>query len=157
MKLTKQIAERFREILLDGQWVLGTNYKDQLSNINWEQATTKIGTLNTIAALTFHIDYYIAGVLHVLEGGSLEIRDKFSFDLPPIQSQKDWNELNQKLLKDAEKFAIMLELMDDSKLDEVFVEKKYGSYKRNINAVIEHSYYHLGQIALIKKMILESE
>jgi len=157
MKLTKQIAERFKEILLDGQWVLGTNYKDQLSNINWEQATTKIGTLNTIAALTFHIDYYIAGVLHVLEGGSLEIRDKFSFDLPPIQSQKDWNELNQKLLKDAEKFAIMLELMDDSKLDEVFVEKKYGSYKRNINAVIEHSYYHLGQIALIKKMILESE
>jgi uncharacterized damage-inducible protein DinB len=157
MKLTKEIAARFREVLLDGKWVLGTNYKDQLSDINWEQATTKIGTFNSIAALTFHIDYYIAGILHVLEGGSLEIRDKYSFDLPSIQSKKDWKELKYKLLNDAEKFANSLELMNDSKLEEIFVDKKYGSYKRNINAMIEHSYYHLGQIAIIKKMLQEQE
>ena len=157
MKLTKQIAKRFREVLLNGQWVLGTNFKDQLSDINWKQATATIGSLNSIAALTFHIDYYIAGVLHVLEGGSLEIRDKLSFDLPPIQSQKDWKDLKNKLLNDANTFAKKLELMDDSKLEEVFVDKKYGTYKRNLNAMIEHSYYHLGQITLIKKLILEQK
>ncbi len=157
MKLTKQIAERFREILLNGQWVVSTNYKDQLSDIDWKQATTKIGGLNTIAALTFHIDYYLAGLLNVFSGGTLDIRDKFSFDLPLIQSQKDWEVLRQKLIYDAEKFANMLELMDDSKLEDIFVDKKYGSYKRNIDAMIEHSYYHLGQIALIKKLLLESE
>lgn len=31
-----------------------------------------------------------------------------------------------------------------------------GSYLRNIEGVIEHSYYHLGQISLIKKMISRS-
>jgi hypothetical protein len=45
--------------------------------------------------------------------------------------------------------------MSQNQLDEVFVDKKYGTYLRNIEAVIEHSYYHLGQIVLIKKMILK--
>ena len=34
-----------------------------------------------------------------------------------------------------------------------FVIPKYGTYARNIHGMIEHAHYHLGQIALIKKMI----
>ena len=57
----------------------------------------------------------------------------------------------------AEKFANQVELMSDEKLEEIFVDEKYGNYRRNIEGVIEHSYYHLGQISLIKKMMKESE
>jgi len=156
MKLSTEIANRFREILLNGDWVVVTNYKDQLSDLTWKQATTKVGTLNTIAALTFHINYYIAGILQVFEGGSLDIRDKYSFNLPPIRSQEDWEKLLDKMWNDAAKFADLVELMPDKKLEEVFIDKKYGSYRRNIDAMIEHSYYHLGQITLINKMLLET-
>ncbi|MEN8124036.1 MAG: DUF1572 domain-containing protein [Bacteroidota bacterium] len=156
MKSTAEIAKRVREILLNGDWIAGTNFKDQLLDLTWKQATTKIGNLNTIAALTFHINYYIAGILNVFEGGSLDIRDKYSFNLPPIKSQEDWNKLLDKMWNDSEKFANIIELMPYKKLEEVFVDKKYGSYRRNIDAMIEHSYYHLGQISLIKKMLLES-
>jgi len=154
MTQTAQIAKRFREVILDGKWIANTNFKDQISDLTWQQATTKVGSLNTIAALTFHINYYTAGVLQVLEGGSLDIRDKFSFDLPAIQSQADWDALRNKLFKDAERFATVLEQLPDSKLEEGFVDIKYGDYRRNIEGMIEHSYYHLGQIVLIKKMIL---
>jgi len=154
MSTTSQLAKRFREVLLDGKWIANTNFKEQLSEVTWEQATTKIDSLNTIAMLTFHIDYYIAGLVNVFEGGDLEIKDKFSFDLPPIESQEQWEALLNKLWNDSEKFAILLEQMPDSKLDEVFVDEKYGTYLRNIDGMIEHSYYHLGQITLIKKMIL---
>ncbi len=153
MKRTKEIADRFREVILDGVWVANTNYKDQLSTVKWEQASKKIESLNTIVALTFHVNYYIAGVLKVLEGGELEIRDKYSFDYPVIESQKDWEELLNMMWSNAEKFANAIELMPDQKLDEVFVDKKYGTYQRNIDGLIEHSYYHLGQITLIKKML----
>ena len=44
--------------------------------------------------------------------------------------------------------------MPNDKLEEIFVDEKYGTYRRNIEGIIEHSYYHLGQISLIKKMIL---
>ena len=157
MKPTTQIASRFREVVLSGDWVANTNFKQQLSDISWEQAIRKIGSLNTIAALTFHVDYYIAGIVNVLEGGSLDIRDKYSFDMPPVQSQGDWDRLRDKLWNDAEKFAKLVEQMPAEKLSEVFTDEKYGSYQRNIDAMIEHAYYHLGQIVLIKKLLLQND
>ena len=157
MENSNQIANRFREVLLNGKWIANTNYKDQLSNVTWEQATSKIGSLNTIAALTYHINYYIAGILQVFAGGPLEIRDKYSYDLPEIKSKEDWENLLNDMWANTEKFANYVELMPDEKLEENFVDEKYGNYRRNIEGVIEHSYYHLGQISLIKKMIRESE
>ena len=156
MENSFQLANRFREVLLNGQWIANTNYRDQLSDVTWQQATHKIGSLNTIAALTFHINYYLAGILNVFEGGTLDIRDKYSFDLLPIESKEDWEKLLTEILANAEKFANHVESMAAEKLAEKFVEEKYGNYQRNIEGVIEHSYYHLGQISLIKKMIRES-
>ena len=57
MKRTQQMAHRFREVIINGLWIANTNYKDQLSNVTLKQANTKIGSLNTIAALTFHVNY----------------------------------------------------------------------------------------------------
>jgi len=153
MSLASQLAKRFREVLLDGLWIANTNFKDQLSAVTWEQAVTKVDSLNTIAMLTFHIHYYIAGVLNVLKGGDLEIKDQFSFDLPPIESEEQWKGLLNRLWTDSEKLASLVEQIPDDKLDEVFVDEKYGTYRRNIDGMIEHSYYHLGQITLIKKML----
>lgn len=153
MSSSSQLAKRFREVLLDGLWIANTNFKDQLSGVSWQLAVTKVDSLNTIAMLTYHIGYYIAGVVNVLEGGDLEIKDKFSFDLPPIESQEQWEALLNKLWTDSEKFASLIGQLPDNKLDEVFVDEKYGTYQRNIDGMIEHAYYHLGQITLIKKML----
>jgi len=153
MNQTSQLAKRFREVLLDGLWIANTNYKNQLSDVSWEQAVTRVGSLNTIAMLTFHIHYYIAGVKNVLEGGELEIKDQFSFDLPSIESQEQWEELLNKLWTDSEKFAVLVGQIPDDKIDEVFVDEKYGTYRRNIDGMIEHAYYHLGQITLIRKLL----
>lgn len=155
MSSTKQVAKQFREVYLDGKFVALTNIKEQISDLNHEQATTKIGSLNTIALLVFHLNYYIAGVLRVLEGGTLDIRDKFSFEMPPIESEEDWEKLKNEIFENAEKFAATLEKMPDSKLSEPFVDEKYGDYYRNMHSIIEHGYYHFGQIVLIRKMVLE--
>jgi len=153
MSSVSELSKRFREVMLDGLWIANTNFKDQLSDVSWEQAVAKVDSLNTIAMLTFHIDYYIAGIINVFEGGNLEIKDQFSFDLPPVESQQQWEDLLNKLRTDSEKFAALLGQMSDSKLDEVFVDEKYGTYRRNIDGMIEHCYYHLGQITLIKKLL----
>ncbi len=148
-----QLANRFREVILNGTWVANTNLKAQLADVDWMQATHKIGNLNTIAALTFHLHYYIGGILNVLKGGSLDIRDKYSFDMPPVTSEDDWQNLLSKLWRDAEMFAEKVEQLPLEQLDAYFVDPKYGNYRRNIDGMIEHSYYHLGQISLIKKLV----
>jgi len=153
MTRSKQIANRLQEVLLDGHWVAQTNIKKQIENLTWHQAIQKTNGLNTIAALTFHMNYYLGGVIQVLEGGELEIRDKYSFDLPPIRSERDWKNLVSSFLDNSKKIIELIEKMEDAQLDKSFVDKKYGTYQRNIEAIIEHNYYHLGQISLIKKMI----
>lgn len=150
------LAGRLREVLLNGHWIANTNYKDQILSVNWQQATQKVGSLNTIAALTFHINYYLAGLLLAFENGRLDISDKYSFDLPPINSESDWMQLVTDFLSNSEKFAGCVEQMDDSMLDQPFIDEKYGTNLRNIEGVMEHSYYHLGQISLIRKLIMQN-
>lgn len=147
------IANRLREVLLNGKWIANTNFKEQILSVSWEQAIQKIDNLNTIALLTFHINYYLAGLINVLNGGKLEIRDKYSFDLPEIKSEKDWNTLVNDFLNNSEIFASQVEQLDESILEQPFADEKYGSYLRNIEGVIEHCYYHLGQISLLKKIL----
>ncbi|MFK7810443.1 MAG: DUF1572 domain-containing protein [Saprospiraceae bacterium] len=151
--LSNQLASRLREVLLDGTWVANTNFRDQLLKTNFEQATTKVADLNTIAALAFHINYYVAGVLQVLEGGALEISDKFSFDMPPLQSQEEWEKRLERYFDNAERFAVAVEKKSDEELHAIFVKEAYGTYYRNIDVLIEHTYYHLGQMVLIRKLI----
>lgn len=153
MKLTEQFANRLEEVLLSGKWVTGTNLKDELRSLNWKQATTQVDTLNTIALLTFHIHYYLAGVLKVLEGGELTIRDKYSFDAIPIQNEKDWKDLLDRFISDSERYVAVVRMMPEEKLFETFVKKEYGNYCRNMDVMLEHIYYHFGQIVLIKKLI----
>jgi uncharacterized damage-inducible protein DinB len=151
------LANRLREVFLNGRWIANTNYKEQLANLNWQQATQKSANLNTILALTFHINYYLEGILNAFENGKLEIRDQYSFDFPEIKNESEWQTMVHNFLDNAEIFAKAIEQMDDKVFDQPFIDEKYGTYLRNIEGVIEHSYYHLGQISLIRKMILNAD
>lgn len=154
MSLAKQSAKHFRDIHSGGNWTC-SSLKEVLEDISWKEATTEIYSLNTIATLSYHINYYVDRVLKVLEGGELNAKDDLSFEVPPIQSESDWEEMKKKILNDGNKFAELVEQMDDAVFYDFFIEEKYGNYFRNIHGIIEHSHYHLGQISLIKKIIRE--
>jgi hypothetical protein len=153
--MNKYLANRLKEVLLEGQWIANTNFKQQLTTTSWEQAIKKVNNLNTIALLTFHVNYYIKGILQVFEGGNLEIKDKYSFRLPEIKSETDWQNLVQEFVNNSERFIKRVEQLEPDLMNQPFVKEEYGSYLRNIEAQIEHSYYHLGQISLIKKLLAE--
>jgi len=157
MERNLTIANRLREVLLSGKWIANTNIKEQILSVSWEQAIQKVDNLNTIALLTFHINYYVGGILNVFNGGQLEISDKYSFDLPEINSEEAWKKLVSNFINNSETFVEKVEQMNDIIFDQTFVDEKYGIYLRNIEGVIEHSYYHLGQISLIKKLIMKNQ
>ena len=154
MKSNAQLlALRFKEVILDGTWIANTNYKTELLGLDWKIAVSKINSLNTIATLAQHVHYYINGINNVFKGGSLDIKDKYSFDFPLIESQQQWDDFLLRFWKDAETFADFVGQLPDEDLSYIFCEEKYGTIQRNIEGMIEHAYYHLGQIVLIKKMV----
>jgi uncharacterized damage-inducible protein DinB len=156
MTLTQQIAKQVRDFYFGGNWT-GVNLKDSLEGISWQHSVTKLHSFNTIEALVFHMNYYVSAIIKVLEGGPLEAHDKLSFDHPPVLSEKDWEKLKTKTWKEAEQLAELIERLPEQKLNENFSGDEYGTYLRNIEGAIEHCHYHLGQIVLIKKIIMAEQ
>ena len=154
MKLAVQLAKQIREVHVGGNWT-ASNLKDNLEGLTWQQSIKAVYSFNTIATLVYHMNYFVSAVLKVLQGEPLDAKDKYSFSHPPIHSQSDWEKMLEKTWTDAEKFASLVEQLPDHRLWEDFSDNKYGNYYRNISGIIEHIHYHLGQIVLIKKILLQ--
>lgn len=154
MSTNQFLSERIREVYLQGTWIANTNYKELLQDVKVEMANRKFSDLNTIALITFHINYYLKGLINVFKKGRLEISDKFSFDMPPIKTEQEWQMMVGNLLDNADELAQLVGEMPYELFDEDFVDARYGTWLKNMEGAIEHSYYHLGQIALLKKLIM---
>ena len=152
MSVSKQLAQHLRDVHFGKNWSW-SNLKDALDGLSWQEALVSVQGLNSIAMLTVHITYYVKVIYKVLEGGPLQGNDKESFTVPPINQQSDWDELLAQIWQQAELTAGAIEKLDDEQLDKIFSEEKYGTYFRNIAGMIEHMHYHLGQIALIRKLL----
>ena len=153
MENNRELAIRFSDVILNNSWVANNSYKNQLTDLPLEVVLFKYQSLHNIAALAQHVHYYIAGILNVFNGGNLDIKDIYSFDFPPINTIEQWHSFLAVFWTEAASFIQKLEEMDENTLNSIFVKKEYGTYYFNINTLIEHSYYHLGQIVLIKKLI----
>lgn len=152
MNLPQHIAKNFRDVHCGGNWT-AVNLRDALKDVSWQQATTKVGDFNTIATLVYHIHYFVHVTLKVLRGDPLEGNDTFSFDHPPITSEADWKGFLDTVWSDAEAFAELVERLPEEKIFQDMADPKYGTWYRNLNGIIEHTHYHLGQIQLIKKLL----
>lgn len=154
MLTPKQLAKHIHQVYFGGNWT-EVNIKDTVSNINWTTAVKEIEGFNTILALTYHIHYFTKVQLGVLKEGILNGKDSESYNHPTISSQLEWETLHKTMWEDAERFTLLLSELPNKILDEAFTNEKYGTYASNILGLIEHSHYHLGQIVLIKKMIIK--
>lgn len=156
MTIPQQIAKHFRDVHFGGNWTF-VNLQDTLKDVSWQQAIEKVHNFNTIATLHYHINYYVAAITSVLEGGPLDAKDAYSFSHPPISSAEDWQKQTDAAKQAALKLAGLIEALPESRLQETFAEEKYGNYYRNLHGLIEHTHYHLGQIVLIRKILQEGE
>jgi hypothetical protein len=155
-QLSLQAAKHFRGVFNGGNWT-SVNLKDTLEGVDYKQATRRVQSFNNIAMLVFHINYYLEALNCVFEQRLFNFNDKFSFDVPDINSAKEWKELIRKVFENAERAAGFIEKLPEEKFFETFADEKYGSYFRNIFGTIEHTHYHLGQIVILKKILNSNE
>ncbi|THH40033.1 DinB family protein [Neolewinella litorea] len=156
MQYTSALAHHVRTAFAGDNWT-SVGFREKLADLTWQQATTRLGDHNSIAALVYHVGYYYTGMISVLRGGALEIPDKFSFDHPAITDEEDWRKLVNDTYAHVATFADLVEALPDERLADTFTDEKYGTVWRNLLGVLEHTYYHLGQISLLKKLIHQHE
>lgn len=151
MLLSKELARHIREIHFGTNWTWA-NMQEHLKDVDYKAATTAVKDCNTIALLVFHMNYYLNAVSNRVAGNPLTGKHEDSFKVPAIETEDAWQAMLSKTWQDAESFAALVENLSEAQLWEN-INERYGTVYRNIQGVIEHNHYHLGQIVVLKKLI----
>ena len=153
MNRSQKLAKRLEAVLWNGQWIAQTNFQNEARLLALEMARKRVHGLHSPGDLIFHIIYYSEGIAEVLNGGPLSIKDAYSFHAPPLSSEEDWQALKHRFEQSSEALIQLVSQMPEESWDLDFADGTYGSIEQNIEGFIEHAYYHLGQLRLVRKLL----
>jgi hypothetical protein len=149
--ITRQIQKRISELFLEGGWITGKSVCSFLQELPWEEIQSPPPKVNSIFSLVFHLHYYLQGINHGLKTGKIEISDRFSF--PTHRGNfETWEQLKLGIKTEAIWLLNFLEHRTDEQLHQDFADGKYGSILQNLEGMLEHSYYHFGQMVFLSKV-----
>jgi len=149
MKIIEAVEQHFYEVNYGNNWT-DASVKDVLKNISFEQATKKAGNVNTIALLLFHMDFYNKVVYDRLVGTKKHFEHEESVQPPNISNETDWQQLQKGYFDNVDKIYKAILSFDESRL---FEQTTKNTPYKNLHGLVEHIHYHLGHIALLKKLV----
>lgn len=152
MDINQQIANHLKEAFEGNNWS-DVNVKDSLTGITLGEATTVTkASPNTIADLLYHITFYNKAICERLRGNEPVINEANGFDTPRLTSEEDWIQLKNNAFNTVQQLVDRIRNFPDNKLSEENPPGK-GTFYKKLHGVIEHNYYHLGQIVILKNLV----
>ncbi|MEP6514166.1 MAG: DinB family protein [Parafilimonas sp.] len=152
MNLTPLLAQHILETFEGNNWT-DVNIKATLQDVTCKEAATVIAaTQNSIAALTYHLQFYNEIVLERLKGNSPAIDDTNGFNVVQPTSEEEWKALQNQCSQSFHALSDAVKLIPDEKLWQLAPNSENTFYK-TLHGIAEHAHYHLGQIVLLKKVI----
>jgi uncharacterized damage-inducible protein DinB len=152
MQITNTIASHIKECFEGENWT-DVNIADTIENVTWQQAQQQTAaSQNTIASLLHHIYYWNGIMLQRIVGINPSVPETNGFDVGELKNENDWNDLKEKTRASFMQLADAVKNFPEEKLFEVSPTGK-SSYYKNFQGIVEHTYYHLGQIVILKKLI----
>lgn len=147
-------TRNFGEIYNGDPW-LGESFMGKLEDVTEKEAFTPpaIG-VHTIAELVAHVIYWRSPIIKRLKGeknyvGLMDSPENWP-SLASLKS-KGWKKLLEEFDESQEQLISLLEKAKPGFYNEQY--KPGVSWDQMIEGVVQHDIYHLGQLALVKKMI----
>jgi uncharacterized damage-inducible protein DinB len=150
MSEVKRIASQLRRAY-EGQAWHGPSLREILDGVTAEQAARKpLNQAHSIWEITLHISAWEGAALKRIEGEYVEEPDEG--DWPAVEDASDaaWREALATLESKHMKLRDAVARLEDERLNEPLAEGKPSSYF-TLHGVIQHTLYHAGQIALLKR------
>ena len=152
MKITNLIAMHIIEVYEGNNWT-DVNIADTIKDINWQQAQQQTpGSSNTIASLLHHLHYWNGILMQRINGINPSIPGANGYDVGELKNENDWNTLKEKTHQSFIQIADAVKNFPEEKLSETYAAGK-SSYYKNLQGIVEHAHYHLGQIVILKKLL----
>jgi len=148
----RRIAEQLRRAFAGRAWH-GPPIVELLGGIGPEEACARpVASAHSIWELMLHIDFWAQAALQATQGVAMPKFDGSGSDWPapgPGEALA-WFDAQDRLFDNAEKLAQAIERFDDARLLETVPGRGYDFYHL-FHGVVQHSLYHGGQIAILKK------
>jgi uncharacterized damage-inducible protein DinB len=154
MTLNSQFTNQLKQLYEKGAW-FGDTYKEKLQDVTAEQAFRQpYPGVHSIAELVAHVIYWRLPLIKKLKGekdyvGSVEHPDNW----PPVDKlrTRGWPAILQEFDETQQQLIKLL-----ATADQKFFDSEYSSGSPMFyvtEGIIQHDIYHLGQLALVKKML----
>jgi hypothetical protein len=153
-----RIADQLRRAFVGDPWH-GLPLREILSGVSAEQAGLRpLPSAHTIWELVLHIGVYVIAAREVLQGIPMPKIVGTPKDWPAISdtSGPAWKTAVEELLEGAEKLAQAIEGFTDARLQDTVPGREYDFYYL-FHGIVQHSLYHGGQIALLKRAVSSSQ
>lgn len=144
----------FKTIYENEPW-FGDGFKEKLKDVNERQAFVRPAEgVHSIAELISHIIYWRAPLLRYLQGDTKYASIEDEGNWLPVDKLKarGWKNLLTEFDQSQTELISLLSKTSDDFLNEPFRHGQNMQYL--IDGVLQHDIYHLGQIGLVKKMLL---
>lgn len=152
MKEVELTINRLKTILNGRAWH-GPNFMEALKGIKAEESRKQpIKNRHTIWEIVDHSTYWMKAVTESLKGKKMPSYDPKSMeDWPKMgESEEEWNESKNELIKAHEKLIDSLNSFDKSNLDVTVPGREY-TYRLMLPGIVDHNLYHMGQIAVFRE------
>jgi hypothetical protein len=106
--------------------------------------------------LALHLTGWMRAVQRRLHGDRAQLTDAENFPAVKDSSERAWEEARESIMLAYEDLGGSIRLLDDSRLDQPIIQGMSSVYV-TLHGVIQHSLYHAGQIAILKKAFSEGK
>jgi uncharacterized damage-inducible protein DinB len=147
-----RIADQLRRAFTGDAWH-GSPLLDLLAGITAEQARARpLRSVHSIWELVMHIDVWLHAALEPTQGTLMPNLHGAEGDWPALIDDRAaaWIAAQDRLFQNAERLAQAMERFDDAKLQGTVPGRQYDFYYL-FHGIVQHSLYHGGQIAMLKK------
>ena len=156
MAETDRIRNQFQRAFEGDAWH-GPSVLSLLNGVTAEQAAAHpIPGAHSIWELTLHIAAWEDACRRRLQNDPAQLSDDENF--PPVNdtSPAAWENAKAKLIDVHRRLLDAIAQVDDSRLDQPIMESKeipFSSVYVTLHGGVQHSLYHAGQIAILKKAV----
>jgi uncharacterized damage-inducible protein DinB len=153
MREAERIADQLRRAHEGGAWH-GPSVRELLGGVTAEQAAAHpVVGAHSIWELLTHIEAWERAILRRLGGDPAAIYNTPE-DWPPATdaSEDEWLKAQERLAETYELLRDAVLRLDDARLDEPILPEMSTRYV-SLHGVVQHTLYHAGQIAFVKKAL----
>ncbi len=150
MKETERIRDQLQRAFAGDAWH-GPSVLEILENVTASQATTRpIAGAHSIWELVLHIKAWSDACRRRIAGDRAELADEENFPTIDDTSDEAWQNTQTSLRESHQRLNEAIAAVDEKRLDEPILEGMPSVYI-TLHGAVQHSLYHAGQIAILKK------